>query len=110
MLLDRLLDAATKLFLEESFDAISMGEISKLPHASTETFYRHFPTKEELFERVLLRRTELLKGELNSVLRSEDEPEKALSAHAKLERDVTSFVEGLLAEPVPSQSTSAGLQ
>jgi AcrR family transcriptional regulator len=61
-----------------------MGKIAKQAHASTETFYRHFPTKEELFERVLLRRTELLKGELNSVLMSQDAPEKALAAFGEL--------------------------
>ncbi len=84
LLLDRLLDAATKFFLEKGFDATSMGEIAKQAHASTETFYRHFPTKEELFERVLLRRTEFLKGELNSVLLSQDAPEKALAAFGEL--------------------------
>jgi AcrR family transcriptional regulator len=84
LLLDRLLDAATRFFLEKGFDATSMGEIAKQAHASTETFYRHFPTKEELFERVLLRRTELLKGELNSVLMSQDAPEKALAAFGEL--------------------------
>jgi AcrR family transcriptional regulator len=84
LLLDRLLDAATKFFLEKGFDSTSMGEIAKQAHASTETFYRHFPTKEELFERVLLRRTEFLKGELNSVLTSQDAPEKALAAFGEL--------------------------
>ena len=84
LLLDRLLDAATRVFMEKGFDATSMGEIAKQAHASTETFYRHFPTKEELFERVLLRRTELLKGELNSVLLFEDAPEKALTAFGEL--------------------------
>jgi AcrR family transcriptional regulator len=84
LLLDRLLDAATTFFMEKGYDATSMGEIAKQAHASTETFYRHFPTKEELFERVLLRRTQLLKGELNSVLMFEDAPEKALTAFGEL--------------------------
>jgi AcrR family transcriptional regulator len=84
VLLDRLLDAATKFFMEKGFEATSMGQIAKQAHASTETFYRHFPTKEELFERVLLRRTEFLKGELDSVLMSQDAPEKALAAFGEL--------------------------
>ncbi len=84
LLLDRLLDAATRVFMEKGFDATSMGEIAKQAHASTETFYRHFPTKEGLFEKVLLRRTESLRGELNSVLQSEDVPEKALTAFGEL--------------------------
>jgi AcrR family transcriptional regulator len=84
LLLDRLLDAATRFFMEKGFDATSMGEIAKQAHASTETFYRHFPTKEELFERVLLRRTEQLNREWTSVLTSQDEPEKALVAFGEL--------------------------
>ena len=84
LLLDRLLDAATKFFMEKGFDATSMGEIAKQAHASTETFYRHFPTKDELFQRVLLRRTELIKGELNSVLLSQYPPQKALAVFGEL--------------------------
>jgi len=84
LLLDRLLDAATKFFMEKGFEATSMGEIAKQAHASTETFYRHFPTKEELFQRVLLRHTELLTGDLNSVLMSQDPPEKALASFGEL--------------------------
>ncbi len=84
LLLDRLLDAAAKFFMEKGFEATSMGEIAKQAHASTETFYRHFPTKEELFQRVLLRRTESLKGELSSVLLSQEAPEKALTAFGEL--------------------------
>jgi len=84
LLLDRLLDAATRVFMEKGFDATSMGEIAKQAHASTETFYRHFPTKEELFERVLLRRTELLNREWTSVLTSQDAPEKALAAFGEV--------------------------
>jgi AcrR family transcriptional regulator len=84
LLLDRLLDAATKFFMEKGFEATSMGRIAKQAHASTETFYRHFPTKEKLFERVLLRRTELLNREWTSVLKSQDAPEKALAAFGEL--------------------------
>jgi TetR/AcrR family transcriptional repressor of mexJK operon len=84
LLLDRLLDAAARFFMEKGFDATSMGEIAKHAHASTETFYRHFPTKENLFERVLLRRTQFLEGELSSVLMSQEAPEKALAAFGEL--------------------------
>jgi len=84
LLLDRLLDAATTFFMEKGFDGTSMARIAKEAHASTETFYRHFPTKEELFERVLLRRTELLNREWTSVLTSQDAPEKALVAFGEL--------------------------
>jgi AcrR family transcriptional regulator len=44
-----LLNAVTKFFMEKAFEATIMGQIAKQAHASTETFYRHFPTKETLF-------------------------------------------------------------
>jgi len=84
LLLDRLLDAAAKFFMEKGFEATSMGQIAKQAHASTETFYRHFPTKEKLFEKVLLQRTELLNREWTSVLTPQDAPEKALSAFGEI--------------------------
>jgi len=81
---DRLLDAATRFFMEKGFDGTSMGEIAKHAHASKETFYRHFPTKEDLFRAVILRRAEFLADELGSVLLSHDPPEKALAAFGEL--------------------------
>jgi AcrR family transcriptional regulator len=84
LLLGRLLDAAAIVFMEKGFDATSMGEIAKLAHASTETFYRHFPTKEDLFRRVLLRRAESFTAQLSSVLLSQGPPKKALAAFGEL--------------------------
>jgi TetR/AcrR family transcriptional repressor of mexJK operon len=84
LLLDRLLDAATEFFMEKGFDGTSMAQIAKQAHASTETFYRHFPTKEELFQTVLIRSAELVKKRLSSVLLSHDPPEKALAAFGEL--------------------------
>jgi TetR/AcrR family transcriptional repressor of mexJK operon len=79
-LTQRLLDAATQLFMEKGFDATSMGEISARAHASKETFYRHFPTKDELFRAVVLRRAEMIARDLGSMLVMHDPPEKALTA------------------------------
>src|SRR6201996_4572521 len=40
---NRLLDAASKFFMERGFEATSIGEIASYARASKETFYRHFP-------------------------------------------------------------------
>jgi AcrR family transcriptional regulator len=70
--------------MEKGFDATSMAEIAKQAHASTETFYRHFPTKEQLFQTVLIRSAEHINRQLSSVLLSHDSPEKALAAFGEL--------------------------
>ena len=90
-LIDRLLEAANQFFMEKGFEATSMGEIAKHAHASKETFYRHFPTKEELFQAALLRRAEQIATEFGSVLLSQAPPEIALAKFGQvvLERLLT---------------------
>jgi len=78
-LIGRLLDAATRLFIEKGYDATSMGEISSLARASKETFYRHFPTKEDLLRAVVIRRAEMIAEDVNDILADDDTPEKALT-------------------------------
>jgi TetR/AcrR family transcriptional regulator, mexJK operon transcriptional repressor len=86
-LIDRLLESATQFFMEKGFEATSMGEIAKQAHASKETFYRHFPTKEELFQAALLRRAEQLSTEFGSVLLSQEPPEIALAKFGEIVLD-----------------------
>jgi TetR/AcrR family transcriptional repressor of mexJK operon len=78
-LTQRLLEAATQLFMEKGYDATSMGEISANAHASKETFYRHFPTKDELFRAVVVRQAEMIARDLGAMLLVHDPPEKALT-------------------------------
>jgi TetR/AcrR family transcriptional regulator, mexJK operon transcriptional repressor len=81
---DRLLDAATKLFMERGFETTSVSEIARYAHASKETIYRHFPGKEDLFRAVVIRRAKLVAAELSAVLLSHEPPEKALAAFGEL--------------------------
>jgi TetR/AcrR family transcriptional regulator, mexJK operon transcriptional repressor len=81
---NRLLDAASKFFMEQGFEATSMGEIARYARASKETFYRHFPGKEELFRAVVIRGARIVAGELSAVLLTHETPEKALAAFGEL--------------------------
>ena len=83
-LTNRLLEAATKLFMEKGFEATSMVEIARHAHASKETFYRYFPTKEELFREVVYSRAKLFVEEMSAVLVSHDPPAKALTSFGEL--------------------------
>ncbi len=75
----RLLDAATLVFMEKGYDAASMTEIAVRARASKETFYRHFPTKDELFRAVVVRRAERMSETLETALPTQELPEKALT-------------------------------
>jgi AcrR family transcriptional regulator len=78
----RLLDAATELFLEKGYNVTSMTEIAARARASKETFYRHFPTKEALFRAVVVRRAEMM-TDLGTLLSVDQPPEEALVAFGK---------------------------
>jgi AcrR family transcriptional regulator len=83
-LTNRLLEAATKLFMEKGFKATSMVEIARHAHASKETFYRYFPSKEDLFREVVYSRVNLFVEEMSKVLVSHDPPAKALTLFGEL--------------------------
>jgi TetR/AcrR family transcriptional regulator, mexJK operon transcriptional repressor len=51
----RLLIAATEVFLENGFAASSVDEIASRAKASKLTFYKHFGNKEKLFEAIVMR-------------------------------------------------------
>ncbi len=70
--------------MEKGYDAASMGEIASRAHASKETFYRHFPTKDELFRAVVIRRAERVAQGLGTALLAHETPEKALKAFGEL--------------------------
>ena len=52
---ERLLIAATEVFLEKGFSASSVDEIASRAKASKLTFYNHFGNKEKLFEAIVMR-------------------------------------------------------
>ena len=91
---NRLLDAASKFFMERGFEATSMGEIASYARASKETFYRHFPGKEDLFIAVVIRGAKMVAAELSAVLLSHERPEKALAAFQELFLDRILSAEG----------------
>jgi AcrR family transcriptional regulator len=50
---DRIVEVARALFRAKGFDAVSMDEVAKGAGVGTGTLYRHFPTKESLYDAVL---------------------------------------------------------
>ncbi|UVE18401.1 TetR/AcrR family transcriptional regulator [Pseudomonas sp. LS44] len=54
-LTDRVLDAATRLFMEQGFGATSVEAIAAAAGISKRTFYSRYPGKPQVFEAVILR-------------------------------------------------------
>src|SRR5246500_1970899 len=73
---ERVLEAAKSVFSAGGPDA-SLEAVAKRAGVGIGTLYRHFPTREALFEAVYRREVEQL-GELSEQLRSEPQPVEAL--------------------------------
>jgi TetR/AcrR family transcriptional repressor of mexJK operon len=79
--MDKILSAAAELFLQEGFDRASVASIAKLAGASKETLYSRFSTKEELFEAVIARKTDILLQQFSRVLVQKQPIEKVLALY-----------------------------
>jgi AcrR family transcriptional regulator len=72
---EQILEAAYKIFTEKGL-AVPIGEIAREAGVGVGTIYRHFPTKEVLFEAVILSYKQRLTAEANSLMNHVD-PGKA---------------------------------
>lgn len=79
--IEQILNAAADLFLQEGFDGASVAAIAKLAGASKETLYSRFPTKKELFETVIARKTEILLQQFSRLLAAGQPVEKTLERY-----------------------------
>jgi TetR/AcrR family transcriptional regulator, mexJK operon transcriptional repressor len=79
--LERILSAAAQMFLQEGFDRASVASIASLAGASKETLYSRFSTKEQLFEAVISRKTEILLRKFSQVLVPREPIQKVLEGY-----------------------------
>ncbi|MDE1161123.1 MAG: TetR/AcrR family transcriptional regulator [Acidobacteriaceae bacterium] len=70
---DALLDVAAEVFFEDGFHGASTTKIAQRAHASKQSFYSRFPSKEKLFLAVIQRRMESGAETFGSFI-SEDAP------------------------------------
>ncbi len=94
VLTERLLDVATKFFMEKGFEGASVTQIAREARASKESFYSRYPTKEELFHAVVRRKTGQMAAQAVATLSTALPPQEALTTFGEL------FLERLLTEEV----------
>jgi TetR/AcrR family transcriptional regulator, mexJK operon transcriptional repressor len=81
--LDKILNIAADIFLQEGFDRASVAAIARIAGSSKETLYSRYPTKEELFEAVISRKTEILLKKFSRVLVQNQPVEKVLEHYGR---------------------------
>lgn len=57
---DRILDAAEELFAKKGFEGVSVRQIMSKAEADVSLAYYHFKSKRDLFDKVMLRRADIL--------------------------------------------------
>lgn len=92
---ERLLEAAKAVFSAGGPDA-SLEAVARRAEVGIGTLYRHFPTREALFEAVYRREVEQL-GELAEQLKDEAEPVEALRRWLKSNVELVATKKGMLA-------------
>lgn len=75
---EMILSAARRVFLEEGFDGASMQHITALAGVSKATVYNHFPSKDQLFEAVMLEQVRQLREQTFSLSGQLGRPEDVL--------------------------------
>jgi len=92
---ERVLEAAKAVFSAGGPDA-SLEAVAKRAGVGIGTLYRHFPTREDLFEAVYRREVEQL-GDLAEQLKSEAEPVEALRRWLRSNVEFVATKKGMLA-------------
>ena len=57
---DRILDASEELFAKKGFEGVSVRQIMSKAEADVSLAYYHFKSKRDLFDKVMLRRADIL--------------------------------------------------
>ena len=92
---ERVLEAAKAVFSAGGPDA-SLEAVARRAGVGIGTLYRHFPTREALFEAVYRREVEQL-GELSEQLKSEPQPVEALRQWLRANVQLVATKKGMLA-------------
>ena len=100
---DRIVEVARPLIRQRGLDAVSMDEIAKAAEVGPGTLYRHFPTKEDLYNAVLESWILQVNDVVDKALETSDGPREQLLAW------LTSYVQLLTAHKGGAARITASL-
>jgi len=100
---DKILETAEALFAQRGFAGVGMRQVADRVGVSKSTLFHHFRSKQELYQRVLLRVLERLRERLLPALNSPERPAE------KLEVWVEALTEALADHPTTARLLLRGL-
>ena len=88
---DRILDDAARLFARDGYDGTSLGELAASVGVTKAAIYHYFPNKKEIYEAIIVRTLEGLRGHVSRATAQASGPEETLArfmtAHADFFED-----------------------
>jgi AcrR family transcriptional regulator len=86
--INSILNAARGLFIEKQYADVSLREITEIAGVTRGALYHHFPSKEELYSRLVIRCLE----EVKSAIRESLQASRGVSARDRLHHILISFL------------------
>lgn len=84
---ERLLDAAARLFYAEGINRVGVDRVINEAQVTRATFYRHFPSKEDLVLSYVRRQDRSLRERVDGAFTTTDDPDELLTAIIQGVRD-----------------------
>ena len=91
-----ILDAARRLFAEQPWDRVTIAEVATAAGIGKGTVYKHFPSKEALYARLVLDLNQINLHELRAL-------QAASSAQDAMRKVIRRAFEQMLANPIETQ-------
>jgi len=76
-----IVEVAQRIFARFGFRKTTMDEIAKAAHKAKSSIYHYFKSKEEIFQAIVEKESQLLKAEIIKAMSREDTPQKKLHAY-----------------------------
>ncbi len=103
-----IINAARSVFAKFGFNKTTMNEIAKAARKAKSSLYHYFSSKEDIFEEVIKRETEVLKIELMKAINSKNTTKEKLKAYVvtrmKIIHDLANFYSALKDEYLDNYS------
>jgi AcrR family transcriptional regulator len=93
---DYILQAVEQVFARRPFDEASMQEIAKQAGIGMHGLYRHFTSKQELYEEIVLARLDEIRERMAAAFRNADPTERLRIAAARRAQSEDRFVDELV--------------
>ena len=86
---DEIIDAAEEVFAEKGFHGSTVEDVAARAEFAVGTLYKFFPSKELLYQSLIIQRARLLSDRANEIMDQASDPQSIVRAFVKAKIDIT---------------------